>query len=222
MIALCFGGLILLDHALPEFGTGWNLATKAVTTKGVVVQRMRVSPSKYTSPFKIEYRFQANRTYTDWAETSESNWIRYKPGTPITVWYLPDQPDTHDLARGTRLWLGLFGLLGACLFVCVGAMGSLAAIVRVGQTAFLRSVGLRQTATVIRIKRGRGDYMTQSWTLIWKDETGRFGVSNQQMVLFHSREPPPIGSTITIYADPTGKLPPVWEGDVGARDGGIS
>lgn len=97
-------------------------------------------------------------------------------------------------------------------------MGSLAAMVGVDVQALLRSVWLRRATKVIGIQRAhRSSFNLQTWTVIWQDDANRFGVSDPQFAWFHAREPPAIAATITIYADPTGRVPPVWEGDCGAR-----
>lgn len=70
-------------------------------------------------------RFEANRIYPGTmlirgpAEQSpsraEQRVREYAPGTPVTVWYLPDEPGTAFLVRQRRVVNGLFCLVGGIL-----------------------------------------------------------------------------------------------------------
>lgn len=70
-------------------------------------------------------RFEADRIYPGAmlirgaAEQSQSSADQlvgeYAPGTPVTVWYLPDEPGTAFLVRQRRVVNGLFCLVGGIL-----------------------------------------------------------------------------------------------------------
>ncbi len=219
-LALSFGSLIMMGDALPDLSKVWHLSRNGMETNGTVLRHYTNGTSGKGNRFWVEYQFEAQGRNTGSAPVSESEWVAYRPGRPIAVWYLPDDPDNHSISPGGALWQTLiFCLLGAFFLSCA-ILGTLAILVRTIRQAYLRSVGLPMTATITRIaSSGRSSFISQSWIMIWKDETGRQGRSDPRTAWFHSREPLPIGTTITIYADPKGRLPSVWEGDCGARCG---
>ena len=53
----------------------------------------------------------------------------------------------------------------------------------------------------------------QMWRFIWKDDAGAPG----QSFACWPVNLPAIGTRITVYADPDGNIPSVWEGDCGTR-----
>jgi hypothetical protein len=53
----------------------------------------------------------------------------------------------------------------------------------------------------------------RQWQATWVDDAGVTGKSRPQP---QYRLPAP-QAAITVYADPDGTLPPVWEGDSGSR-----
>lgn len=119
-----------------------------------------------------------------------------------------------DGAEGD-LWIGALvgGLLGVT-FSAVGGGFVYFALRNAGRAIGVRDDGEKRSAKVSA--HGRTSYRVNEVTqlrLEWRDESGETGHS-----LHHAPDtltPYPVGSDITIYADPEGRLPSVWEGDVG-------
>lgn len=122
---------------------------------------------------------------------------------------MPDNPDRHELSRGPLFWKAFVVALFGLTLVVLSATGFVPGMFRFGRGIVLRENGLMRTAKVTRLTGG----YKQPWTAFWRDETGQTG----KIVRMWQSSLPEIGSTITIYADATGRFPSVWEGDCGAR-----
>lgn len=208
-LAMAWFGLYLIGTAVHEFGQAWALSQDGVHTQGVVLRHFTSSTSGKGNRFWVEYQFEAARPYRGRASVSESQWVAYQPGRPIAVWYLPEDPDLHTLSPRSIWWGAIGYTLGGVTLLSVGAFGTLAVLAQMQQNATLRETGERGSAKVTRISGGG----RTGWRAEWRDETGRTGTIQRvwRMNL------PDEGATITLYADPTGRLPPVWDGDCGPR-----
>lgn len=173
--------------------------------------------------FNVGYAYEvAGKTLHDSATTDYNTYADLAEGTPIKLRYLPGDPgdsvtsfdpDTVDAAGGMTVLALVFGGLGG-LFVLFGGGGLLWLIrgalrrnrVRDGGTA-RGAVVLAREETNVRVNN------RVQWRIRWKDDTGAMGQSRAQP----PDGLPEVGARITVYADPTGRLPAVWEGDSGSR-----
>ena len=181
------------------------------------------SRTRSCTDFNVGYSFAvAGKTFHNSATTDYATYAGLEQGSPVLVRYLASDPGRNATsfdpqtvsASGGQSVLGLiFGGLGGA-FVLIGG-GGLAWLLR----ASLRAVGLRDTGTArgavvlaceetnVKINNRR------QWRIRWKDDTGALGQSRAQA----PDQLPQAGDRITVYADPEGRLPAVWEGDSGTR-----
>ncbi len=118
-----------------------------------------------------------------------------------------------DASGGMGVLALVFGGLGGVFFV-IGAGGLVWLVRRALAATRLRDNGTARGAVVVAQEETNVRVNNrQQWRIRWKDDTGVLGASRGQ-----AREKlPQVGDRITVYADPDGKLPPVWEGDSGTR-----
>lgn len=173
--------------------------------------------------YGIEYSLAAGTVF--WGQTSltTGRWASLHIGSPIQAWYVSGDPDRNELSHGSAFWVALYAVLLGLALVGLGAGGFLVVMIRVGRMIAVRETGERREAKVTWMEEGfRSNFLVESWTVHWRDDAGQTGASLPLMGCFRSVRPLPAGFTITItttiYADASGKLPPVWEGDCGARD----
>jgi Protein of unknown function (DUF3592) len=174
---------------------------------------------------KVGYEFDvAGRTYHGRAQARYGTYSELENGAAIMVRYLPADPDTSDTTFD-RGWVDGGGL-GGMIFVAIfglglfGGLGVIGAVALVSEfrsarrAIWLRQHGVQRGAVVARIAQSAtDDEGVPSLTLHWNDDTGTSGHSRSRK----RTDLPQAGERITIYADPDGKLPPVWEGDSGTR-----
>ena len=173
--------------------------------------------------FNVGYAYEvAGKTWHDSATTGYETYANLAEGSRIKVRYLPDVPgdsvtsfqaDNVDASGGLGVLALVFGALGAA-FLAIGG-GGLAWVVR----AALRRIRVRDGGTargaVVQAREETNVRVNNRpmWRIRWTDDTGALGQSRGRP----EGDLPQVGARITVYADPEGRLPSVWEGDSGTR-----
>lgn len=173
--------------------------------------------------FNIGYGYEVmGKVWHDTVTTDYQSYANLAEGLPVMVRYLPSDPGDSvtslqagwvDASGGLRVVGLVFGGLGG-VFVPLG-FGGLAWLVRgaLRRTA-LRDTGTARGAVVLAREPTNVTVNGRSqWRIRWTDDAGALGQSRGQS----PDSLPQTGDRITVYADPTGRLPAVWEGDSGSR-----
>lgn len=134
--------------------------------------------------------------------------VTLREGQELPVRYLREDPSLHEIGpeplKGKATWM----VAGTILFSCFSLVVMLPRLHAARAIIWLRDKGDQRTATVLRYE-GSGS----STVAHWRDSTGVAGKTAP-----HSpSELPEVGAEITIYGDPMGRQPSLWEGDVGSR-----
>ncbi len=138
--------------------------------------------------------------------------VRYRDGDPTS--YAVSFDGTPPAAMGDMGFVAaLVGGIGS-LFLVLGGVGLLVLYRIARRQVGLRDWGVMRGAVVLAQVPSNVTVNDQPlWCIRWKDDSGVIGQSRGRS----QDDLPDAGERITIYADPDGKLPPVWEGDSGTR-----
>lgn len=173
--------------------------------------------------FNLGYSYQvAGQTLHHSATTSYDTYANLTEGARIKLRYLPSDPNNSvtsfgaevvDASGGLRVMALIFGGLGV-VFLAIG-VGGLVWLIRRAMTAErLRDSGTARGAVVLAQEETNVRVNGQAQRRIrWKDDSGALGASRRQP----GENLPAVGDRITVYADPDGHRPAVWEGDCGSR-----
>ena len=179
--------------------------------------------SRTCTDFNVGYSYEAGGTTQHASATAGYEvYAALTEGSPIKVRYLPRDPANNvtsfdagmvDASGGMGVLVLVFGGMGA-VFAVVGG-GGLGVLARgARQRNRVRDNGTARGAVVLaREETNIRVNNRMQWRIRWKDDAGVLGQSRAQA----PDGLPEAGARITIYADPTGTLPPVWEGDSGTR-----
>lgn len=128
----------------------------------------------------------------------------------ILVRYLAENPDVNEVEFGLTFRSGVWGCVAGAFFALMGSsFGSY--VWWANHLIRMRGGGVARKAVVLN---GPEQTPLQFWVIKWRDEVGETGQSLTRLTEY---DWPKKGEEITIYADPQGKLPAVWEGDCGSR-----
>lgn len=207
-------------------GWAWQahrIDTRWIPTTGVLLRKDAVSGTgRGGEVYRLTYRLTAPedegfvstlevyRGVYDAAHVGDLIPLRVAPGARWKV--VQDSRATWELVPVFLFDGGILALFGTAL--------GIRALCTARRMAWLRDSGQRRSARVIAVERVRWLRRYANWRATWQDEAGQPGRTK-----LHGQDRrggpgpalPPVGVTITIYADPDGKLPSVWEGDCGAR-----
>lgn len=207
-------GLIILTYAGSDLVSGRRVLDQEVLAQGRVErvwQRPAAQPcTAGCTIYGVDYSYAAGHLIQGSARIEQKRWLALYPGAPMDVWYLRGTPEAHELGHGTQYWNALLGVGLSLAVTVLGAGLFMLRMVRFGRAIMLRETGQRRTAKITHLRSG---YNRSPWFAFWRDETGATG----RIARVWRSNLPPVGATITIYADPTGKLPAVWTGDCGVR-----
>ena len=215
---LVIAGLGLGAFKVSAYQTASQFASDGVEVIGEVTHMSDYSTSSGKSisgrdTFRVSYTFATpSDPYNNGIQdVSERFYEAQTDGGPITVWYLPTDPtsnavDLEKLSSGFGLTLAI----AAGVFIA-GMIGLNFSVARARACIKLRETGDALVATVT-------DHVSEGKKKIkghfqWRDADGLEGRSLTAPLA----NLPPIGSSITIFADPARRLNPVWEGDIGSR-----
>ncbi len=214
---LVAAGLGLGAIKISDYQTASQFAEDGVKVVGEVTHMKyyssRTGSGGSSKTFRVSYTFATPEDpYNNGIQgVSEQFYEALTDGAPIAVWYLPSDPtsnvvDLDKLSSGLGLTLAI-----AAGVILAGAIGIGFSIARARACIKLRETGETLVATITHQvtegkKKLKGHFQ-------WRAADGREGRSLTAPLA----DLPPIGSSVTIFADPAQRLKPVWEGDVGSR-----
>lgn len=222
-------GFLCASAVIAGLGAGawaWQahrIDTRWTPTTGVLLRKDAVSG---TGPggevYRLTYRLTAPedegfistlevyRAAFDAAHVGDAVPLRVAPGAHGKA--VEDSRATWALVPDFLFEAGILALFGTAL--------GIRALRIARRMASLRDTGERRSARVTAVERVCWLRRSSNWRMTWQDEAGQSGrtkLDGQDWWRGPGPGFPPVGATITIYADPTGRLPAVWEGDCGAR-----
>ena len=214
-------GLATGAPALYLLWQGWLLETQGVSVQGQVKSVWQSSDScgkdnmDTCTQSHVRYTYDAGGPLREATTTVGSGfYATLQTNGPIPVTYLRSDPAVNEVESGWTLFGGVLLLLFALAFAGAGGGAMWIRIRQVLLAEGQRDTGVSRQATVTDLQPTRFAVNGKNlWRITWRDETGAAGQSRAQAV----GELPEIGAAVTVYADPAGKRPAVWEGDSGTR-----
>lgn len=174
--------------------------------------------------YTVQFRFDLPGGGT--VETSErfvspGFWRAAEVGARMPVRYVRPWPALAEVEPGaTWAYLRPFLILVACLAV-PGVLVGWGFWARARGMRAMRLTGAKRSAVVTMhnqqpagLRNWRG-HLVFFYKASWSDEAGGFGATLPHW----QQDLPAVGAHITVYADPEGRRPAVWEGDVCAVSG---
>ncbi len=196
---------------------GSLLASEGQEVLGEITNKARSRNGKSYS-YRVSYYFPArNDPYSPGLQdVTASFYDGVEVGDEVPVRYLPSDPTISEVDVGrtaTMGWRGLaltIGLLTAGIGACGFLLGRSRALIGLREHGEMREA----TVTSHAVDPKRKDSAKDQMRLVWTDAQGGTGRSRPYD---NADKLPPVGDTITVFADPTGKFDAVWEADVGSR-----
>jgi len=214
-------GLILAVPAYLNLRKGWNLAAHGVAVTGHVTTLATSTHScgkddmDSCTDYNVGYAFEADGVMRNAkASVAESFYSQLNEGAVLPVRYAAEDPAVSEIEIGTTMIAAVVLGLLALVFAGLGGIGLAFRMRKAGRIVRVRDDGTMRTALVTGQERTNVRINDrQQFVLVWKDSAGAEGRSRYR----RQEDLPPVGEAITVYADPDGLLPPVWEGDSGTR-----
>lgn len=214
-------GLVLAIPAVRNLQEGWALAMRGVEVKGQVRDMQITTRScgknqmDTCTDYNLAFDFEASGVMTHGtAKVGQSTYNGLTLMAPIRVRYLPDDPALTEVEEGTTLVSGVALVALVLAFLGLGLWGLLSRLRNARRMIWLRDEGGMQRARVLaQIDTKTRINGVAMWRITWADASGVASRSR----LTRLADLPEVGAEITIYTDPAGRLPSVWEGDCGTR-----
>ncbi len=207
-------GLVMLDHAL-RLEAGGADATGTVEKLWAETHSCGKDDMDTCNGYHVRYGFVVAGVHRDdEADVASDFYAGLGEGKPIAVRYLPTDPAINEVEFGFSWFGGAILLLFGLIFGLVGAI-PLGLRLRFARRAVaLREDGVARGAKVtakeatnLRINN------RMMYVIRWTDSAGVSGKSRSR----GADGLPEVGTEIRVFADPEGKVPPVWAGDTGER-----
>lgn len=219
LIALVTGSITLYEGQKAQ-----RLADDGGMTQATVLNLRRSfytdSDGDQRTRYHMEFSFTADgRTYQMEDTVGRGLYSRMNVGDKTDVHYWRPDPTVNEIEPGTTTMTIWVTKIASALTLAGGLFWIIRSWTRASRAVRVRDRGARRRATVthhintnVRINK------VPQYRLAWRDEDGATGKS---WYVSRSRlDDWPEGAELTVYADPTGKFPSVWERDVGARQSG--
>jgi len=167
--------------------------------------------------YMLEFRFRAERRdLADEEEVSRSFYHANHIGDRLPVRYWRPDPSVFELEPGSTASTILWTKIVAIVALVIAGYWAERCWRKASRMIRLGSHGARRRATVLRVERTNVRVNNRPrYRLFWEDDEGFRGRS--LMGPFERFDDWPEGGEITIYADPAGRLPQVWEEDLKLR-----
>lgn len=214
-------GFALVIPGLGNLKEGWALSTQGEEAQGQVSDMQITTRScgkknmDTCTDYTLAFDFMAAGVMTHGTATvGQSTYHALTLHGPITVRYLPADPSQTEVEEGTTLISGVALTLAALAFLGLGLWGLQSRLTAARRMLRLREDGVAQRVRVTALVDARTKINNAAmWRITWADAAGLASKSR----LHKQTELPQPGAEITIYADPSGHQPSVWEGDCGTR-----
>lgn len=213
-LAIAGGGLgpLLSGMALRNHGA---VAYGEITALNESAHRCGHHTHALCSSYAVRYRFFHDAQLVEGEDSvSQGLFQRLTLHQEIPVHYVAGNPSQNELEPGGKLNNGAMSeLFGLALL-----LGSGIAVLRnfklAQQMVHLRSFGAARQAKVVALTQTDTKINGIAlWRMEWRDEAETFGESRARW----KSSLPELGAQITVYADPEGRLPAIWERDSGSR-----
>lgn len=188
----------------------------------IVAKDVRVttdSDGDRSTSYYLTYEWQHERqTYRDEDSVGRAfyNTLEIGHWTPVRYWL--ENPMVNEIQSGNAGTSALITkIIAVVLFVLAGVWAERCWL-KAGRAVKVRDLGERRQAKVVEHYRTAVRVNNRPmYRLKWRDQAGDTG---QSMWLRGAKlDRYPVGSEITVFADPRGRWPAVWEGDVGPARG---
>lgn len=196
---------------------GGLVARATITDKDISVTYD--SDGDRQTTYYLYFRFDhEGRTIEDRDSVSRGFFDQATVGQTLPLRYWWQDPGVNEIEPGsTATTILVTKIMSVVALVAAGFWGE-RCWRKAARAIRVRERGVRRLAKVTgHIKTGVRVNKVPRWRLAWRDEAGSEGQS------FWLPEPRlgqfPIGTELTVYADPSGRLPAVWEHDVGPARG---
>lgn len=216
VFAILFGILTLsLGQKAERLESDGAIATATVLDKRI--EERRDDDGDIKRSYWMDVRFPAgDGTVTESSRVSRGFYGETAIGDAIPVTYWRPDPTVFELEPGSTRSKILIPKIISALALAGSLFWGWHTAQKAQGAAYLYARGERRRAQVI--EHAETNYKVNKrprYRLVWRDETGLVGRSwpmGETALANH-----PKGADLTIYADPAGKLPSVWEGDVAKR-----
>lgn len=216
LIALVTGSITLSEGQKAQ-----RLAKDGAVAQATVINLRRSfytdSDGDQRTRHHMEFAFDARgRSYQMEQTVGRGLYTRMNVGDTTEIRYWRPDPTVNEIEPGTTTTTIWVTKIASALSLAGGLFWINRSWKRASRAARVRDRGTRRRATVTHhIKTNVRINKVPQYRLAWQDEEGTTGkswfVSGRQLGDW------PEGAELTVYADPTGKFPSVWERDVGAR-----
>jgi hypothetical protein len=158
--------------------------------------------------------------YVRFAFLHDNVWFENRVGVPedvysglqvedrLAVRYWREDPNLVEIEAASFSELSPYMFAFAAIFSLIGFGMAYAILVEPTRAYWLLKHGISVQAKVTAVEENEGE--GGGYHAAWVGPDGRIGKTSAQP----AKNIPPIGSTITILTDPSGKRPSIWEGDL--------
>lgn len=167
--------------------------------------------------YVMELRFRADgRDLADEEEVSRGFYHAHHIGDRLSVRYWRPDPAVFELEPGSTDRKILWTKIGSIVALVIAGFWGERCWRKASRMVRLGDHGARRRATVLAVERTNVRVNNRPrYRLTWEDDEGFRGRS---LMGPHERfDDWPEGGEITVYADPAGRLDPVWEEDLMLR-----
>ncbi|MEM9642459.1 MAG: DUF3592 domain-containing protein [Pseudomonadota bacterium] len=214
LLAVVFGIVAMVTGQKAQ-----RLAGDGQTVQGTItgqdVRIERDSDGDSRRVYYLEVRFQAEtRPVTTETKVSRGFFQAQDLGDTLPVRYWRPDPQVNEVEPGSTRNQRWFTTIFSALLLAGSGYAAIQGIGQATRWGRVRDYGERRVAVVKNHVRTSFKINNRSqYRVEWQDSAGAEGRSflrNQRQL-----KDVPIGSEIWVYADPDGRLPSVWEMDVG-------
>lgn len=204
---------LIATPVIHDLRSGWALRFNGVDTTGQVTRLWHHGSGKTLEMF-VAYEFSVDGLrFSGENAVDETLFRSLSKGDSIALRYGADDPQLSAITVfGEHPGLRAIGFCVLFLMVLVFLLAAFSSKIEASyRMTYLRKVGVRCSAVVIRFANAPGFADGSLSSILWRDETGAVGQSR----MMTATRLPDLGATITVYADPERKLPAIWDGEFG-------
>jgi len=209
-------GIGTFVYTLPLYEKGQLLANDGLNVLGEITYRGSYtsgSGSKSSTTYRVRYSFTTpDDPYARGEQKISKDFDFALIGQDeVTVRYAASDPKVSEIELGRTATMAFRGFALSIFLILAGALGGALATKKAFAMVNLRKNGDIRKANVT--SHSATEKSKKAGHAIWLDEAGHEGASLKA----NHANLPAVGSKITIFVDPAGKLQSLWEGDIGSR-----